>query len=161
MKNICKENEPDGGQVEMMRLVGELSRLFRCEVRRDCEKNGVPVGYRGVLFHLAREGGQTQKELSEKTGVRPASMSVTIDKMQRDGYVYREKDALDARVVHVFLTEKGEQLDRRNRERVGQLEKRFSSVVSPEERETLTKLLQKVINGYLAQSGGDCPGGEK
>ena len=149
-----KERESQsGGQTEAMRLVGELSRLFRGELRRACGENGVPLGYRGLLFHLGKEDGQTQKALAEKTGLKAATVSVTIEKMERDGYVARRRDGSDGRMMRVFLTEKGQEIDRKNKEKVDELEKQFSAVLTEEERSALAGLLHKVIEGYKAQSG--------
>ena len=145
---------------EVMRLVGELSHLFRGEVRRACGENGVPYGYRALLFHLARCDGQTQRELAEKTGLRAATVSVTVEKMERDGYVKRTQDSADKRGKRVYLTEKGKEVDRRNREKVDRLEKQFASAISREERQTLSLLLEKIMRGYetaigRAEEGGD------
>ena len=136
---------------EAMRLVGELSRLFRHELRRACEENGVPLGYRGLLFHLARQDGQTQRELAEKTGLKAATVSVTIEKMERDGIVLRRQDQFDRRAVRVFLTKKGREIDDRTKEKVDALEKQFSSLITESERAELSMLLTKIIDGYRAQ----------
>jgi DNA-binding MarR family transcriptional regulator len=68
--------------------------------------------------------------------------------MERDGYIYREKSAEDLRLVKLHLTEKGTRIDRLNRERIEVLERRFADTVTPEEREQLIVLLEKVMDGY-------------
>lgn len=133
---------------EIMFLVTGLARTFRGEMRKVCEENGVPVGYRGLLFHLAHNDGCSQRELAAKAGLQPSTVSITLDKMERDGYIYREKSAEDLRLVKLHLTEKGMRIDRLNRERIEVLERRFAGTVSPEEREQLIVLLEKVMDGY-------------
>ena len=144
--------EEKKGSPEVMRLVGQLARLFKGEVRRACGENGVPVGYRGVLFHLGHCDGQTQKALADKIGLQPATVSITLDKMERDGYVLRQRGGADGREKRVYLTEKGKEIDRRTKEKIDALEKQFGALINGDERAQLAALLQKVIDGYLAQT---------
>ena len=133
---------------EIMFLVNGLARTFQGEMRKVCEENGVPVGYRSLLFHLAHNDGCSQRELAAKAGLQPSTVSITLDKMERDGYIYREKSNEDLRQIKLHLTEKGMTIDRLNRERIEVLEKRFSDTVTPEERQQLIGLLEKVMDGY-------------
>lgn len=147
----CKEKRKH--PQEIMFMVNRLSRIFQYEMRKVCEENGVPVGYRNLLFHLAHNNGCSQRTLAERTGLKPSTISITLDKMERDGYVSRERNSMDQRAVRVFLTEKGMQIDRANRAKIDELDARFSATVSAEEKVQLVALLEKVMDGYCAQQG--------
>ncbi len=152
----CESAEHRGAPAMMM-LVNELSRFFRREMRKVCEENGVPLGYRSLLFHLARNNGCNQKLLSERTGLKPSTVSITVEKMERDGYVRRERNCLDSRAVNVFLTEKGLDIDRKNKEKVDQLERQFEENITNEERRTVVVILEKVMRGYCESQNFSCP----
>ncbi len=147
-------NQPERQEhFKMMMTVNEISRFFHGELCKLCEENGVPVGYRSLLFHLARTNGCSQKELAQRAMLKPSTVSIALEKMERDGYVKREKNNNDARAVKVYLTEKGLNMDRKNKERVDLLEERFSAYVSKEEQQQVIQILQKAIRRYCADQG--------
>ena len=63
-----------------------------------------------VLSHLDRIRVTRIGELASHLGLSHSSVSITIDRLQRDGYVMRERSEADARVSHVRLTEAGEEV---------------------------------------------------
>lgn len=145
------KNKDQESELLMMMVVNDLSRCFRREMRKVCEDNGVPVGYRNLLYYLAENNGCNQRLLSEKTGLKPSTVSIAIEKMERDGYVSRERNCLDSRAMNVHLTEKGLDIDRMNKKRVEELEKQFSEKITPEERQTVIEILDKVMRGYCEE----------
>jgi len=60
-----------------------------------------------ILDHLDELEPTTVMELAGHMGVTPATMSLSIDRLERKGYVVRLKDAKDRRRVHVRLTTAG------------------------------------------------------
>lgn len=70
----------------------------------------IGTGKRGqdsILAVLSQQPGMTQKELGEHLGIRPASVSELLMKLERKGLVLREKDEQDRRSIQVRLTEAG------------------------------------------------------
>jgi MarR family transcriptional regulator, organic hydroperoxide resistance regulator len=61
-----------------------------------------------VLGHLDRVRATRVGELATHMGLSHSSVSLTIDRLQRDGYVTRERSEADARVTLVRLTDAGE-----------------------------------------------------
>ena len=60
-----------------------------------------------ILDHLDEIEPTTVMDLAAHMGVTPATMSVSIDRLERKGYVVRLRDAKDRRRVHVRLTSAG------------------------------------------------------
>ena len=60
-----------------------------------------------ILDHLDEIEPTTVMDLAAHMGVTAATMSVSIDRLERKGYVVRLKDATDRRRVHVRLTTAG------------------------------------------------------
>lgn len=61
----------------------------------------------GILDHLDELEPATVADLARQIGVTAATMSVSLDRLERKGYVTRTKDAKDKRRVHVRLTSAG------------------------------------------------------
>ena len=60
-----------------------------------------------VLDHLDEVDPMTLNALATHMGVTPATMSLTVDRLERKGYVVRLRDAADRRRVHLRLTSAG------------------------------------------------------
>ena len=60
-----------------------------------------------VLDHLDEVDPITLNGLARHMGVTPGTMSLTIDRLERKGYVVRLRDIADRRRVHVRLTTAG------------------------------------------------------
>lgn len=93
-----------------------------------------------VMELIADKPGITQKELTQQLGVQPASLSEILMKLERKGFVEREKDDSDRRVVKVRLTAEGQAELAKPQEQEDPFQ-----VLSAEEQETLKNLLSKLI----------------
>jgi DNA-binding MarR family transcriptional regulator len=60
-----------------------------------------------ILDHLDEIEPTTVMELAAHMGVTAATMSISIDRLERKGYAMRVKDPKDRRRVHVRLTTAG------------------------------------------------------
>ena len=63
-----------------------------------------------VLDHLDSSEPVTLFDLAMHMGVTPSTMSLSIDRLARMGYVKREKDKSDGRRTHLTLTSEGEKV---------------------------------------------------
>jgi DNA-binding MarR family transcriptional regulator len=89
-------------------------------------------------------GPRTPAELAEAAGVTRATMTGLVDTLERDGFVKREPDTNDRRMMSVRLTPKG---DRFLNEFLPGYFKAIASLMAPltePERQTLVSLLGKV-----------------
>ncbi len=60
-----------------------------------------------ILFTLHNRDAMSQKELASSLNVTPPSITSSIQKMEKDGYLTRHQDEADQRVMRLTLTEKG------------------------------------------------------
>ena len=82
-----------------------------------------------ILDHLDELEPTTVMDLAGHMGVRAATMSLALDRLERKGYVVRLRDAKDRRRVHVRLTTAGVRI------------KEASSVLDPERVQRLVARL--------------------
>lgn len=86
---------------------------FACHQRhvRDPAGDGVLSAHQAsVLSHLDSLDPTMVTELAEHLGVTASTMSLTLNRLQAAGYVWRERDPADRRVMNVRLTEAGERM---------------------------------------------------
>ena len=127
----------------MMRVL-HLSKLFRHQLRRASEEEGVPGSYRPILMELSHMEQLTQYELAKRTHLSPPTVSVTLQKMEHDGYINRTPDEKDLRQMQVSLTPKGTEAELANRARANALEQRILDGFSLDDLEVLATLLTRM-----------------
>lgn len=88
-------------------LVNYAARAFSRELSPRLAAHGARMGQWAVLMFLWTGDGQTQRELSRKVAIEDATMVRTLDRMEKDDLVRRERNLRDRREIRVFLTEKG------------------------------------------------------
>lgn len=129
---------------------------------RNYHKHGISQGRFGVLmllFNSAQRttatecqpaGPRTPAELAEAAGVTRATMTGLIDTLERDGFVIRESDPSDRRMMSVRLTPKAEAFLSDMLPGHFQLMASLMRPLEESERHTLVKLLNKVISSASA-----------
>lgn len=76
-----------------------------------------------ILSALLEENGITLKEIGNRTLIDSSSMTVLVDKLEKDGLVERQLDPQDRRAIRVFITESGKQIA----EQVAEIAYQFNS----------------------------------
>jgi DNA-binding MarR family transcriptional regulator len=86
---------------------------FACHTRHVHDPDsGTKVSARqaSILSHLDSVEPTPVSELAAHMGVTVSTMSIALDRLERQGYVARTRAETDARIRHVRLTQAGERL---------------------------------------------------
>ena len=126
-----------------------LSNLIKREVGNfGCDKyqDELTGNNMFIIGHLARhrEEDVFQKDLEEFFSVRRSTMSTIILRMEQKGFLSRESVSHDARLKKLVLTEKGEQIHEMIESKIEDTEKKLSSGLTEDEKQTLFHLLEKL-----------------
>ncbi len=103
-------------------------------------------GQEFLLYNLWAEDGLAQNELAERLAVRPATLTRTLDRMEKQGFVVRRPDEEDQRVSRVYLTDTGRALEAPVCGLWSALDAATVANMSAEERMLLRRLLMQVLN---------------
>ena len=139
-----------------IQTIGEISRMMGNRIRSNGEEH--PVGQKSgrlLLMELARKDGRTQLDLVHATHLKAPTISVALQKLEKEGYVSRRPDEYDLRATRVFLTEKGRELDNKIRKRIHEEETEAMKNHTDSECETLMRLLTKIKNNLTEESEKD------
>ena len=139
------------------RIFHQLIGLYHYRTHQLLENQGVYPGQPPLLFALHKEGGQSQKELSQKLGIQPATVTMMVKRMTKAGLIERKQDQEDQRVSRVYLTKEGEKTRKRLAIIMGQIENECFGSLSEEEIQTLNVLLLKMKENILSVCGDQCP----
>ena len=133
-------------------VINDLSRIFHGRLRSLAENVGINESYRHLLFHLYHGEGMTQLELAHATRLKPPTISVTLQKMENDGYVIRVPDENDMRAMRVYLTDKGKEFEAESRRVVRAMNSQAMEGMNDEDIKILMDLLDKI---YFNLTGED------
>lgn len=157
MSKMIPENVPPQPSAEFSAMVREkrdgaigylvtyAQKLLHRGLGEALQKHGVTVAQWMVLVVLWETDGLTQKELSQRVAVETATLSRTVDRMERDGLVTRDRSETDRRHVHVRLTKHGAGLWRDLVPEAEANQERALNGISESEEEVLRSLLKRVI----------------
>lgn len=141
-------------------LLARVSRLVGSRMRMKLEAIGLHHAQGMILFHLWREDGTAQNVLAQALHITPPTATSTLQRMERDGWIERRRDAGDQRVVRVYLTDKALALRTEARVSFQELDKELTSALTDEERDLFIASLVKVLH-HLSEgqtdSDGFCP----
>jgi len=131
----CSEKNP-------IMLIHEISRITHERVKKNCPE--MQKSCRLIMMELARKDNVTQLDLVRATHLKAPTVSVSLQKMERDGLVLRRQDQDDLRAIRVFLTPKGRELDTQILKKIYEQDENAVSCLTAEELETLKQLLRKI-----------------
>ncbi len=77
----------------------------REQVGRMAQRLGMSANDVAAIGALVQHGAMGVTELAEHLGIRPASATEMVDRLERSGHVRRARDATDRRRVNVVPTE--------------------------------------------------------
>jgi DNA-binding MarR family transcriptional regulator len=141
--------------LHLLRTADEVFALADAQLA----SHGISHGRFGVLMLLWRSseprsgdisittapcGPRTPAELADAAGVTRATMTGLIDTLERDGFVVREPDPSDRRMLLVRLTRKGENFLTRFLPLHFREVRSVMGALTEPERKTLVRLLGKI-----------------
>jgi DNA-binding MarR family transcriptional regulator len=74
------------------------------------EDTGITIPQSFILSYLLQDNGATLKEIGNKSLIDSSSMTVLVDKLEKDELVERQLDTQDRRAIRVFITDKGREI---------------------------------------------------
>ncbi len=122
---------------------GRLIRMYYSRIQSQLAEVGLYRGQPPILMLLYKNDGMSQKEMARALNLSPATMTVTLKRMEKAGLVLREMDEHDQRILRVHLSEKGREMCETGESRIG--------VVTAELLEGFTLGEQQQLNEYLGR----------
>lgn len=141
MKNI-----EDASVFIVMHQLMHLSRFHAVRRMEDMELNPSQAG---ILFILNSHGRLSQRQLAEKIGITPPSMSVTLRKLEELGLIHKEPDEKDQRIIRICLSEAGKEFIEKLKSIMDGMEEILYQGFSVEERLLFRRLLLAMRENLL------------
>ena len=114
---MSKDVLPFASSTEVARHLRPVLLKLNRELRRETAAFGV-TGYQAALLNIIRKSpGIGVRELAARERIAPASMSVSVARLEKAGFVRRTNDPLDRRRQALWVTKQGDRILRAVRTR--------------------------------------------
>lgn len=133
--------------------LGWAAKLAKANMDARVSRYDVTPAQTHVLLYLQQHGGQVpQHELTGYLRVKPSTVNGVLDRMEEKGLVRRSVSGSDARRRILTLTEKGAEQQSAFQRSFLDVEEAMVRGFSPQERESLLSLLDRVIQNLKEDS---------
>lgn len=132
-------------------LIAHVCKAHRRKVDELLQSRlGLYAGQEMLLLQLWSQDGVNQSALADDLCIQPATLTRTLDRLERVGYVQRQPDPDDRRASRVYLTEAGRTLQSQIKAVLEEVEALTFANLTTEEQLLLRRLLMQ-IEGNLSK----------
>ena len=138
--------------------VGRLIRKVFNSILRQADDELAPFGLTYAqwfpLFRLTQSSSCTALGLANEIEVNPGALTRSLDRLEKNGLILRQRNPLDKRVVQITLTPLGKEIAARVPHVLSGVMNRHLSALGPQASQVLIDSLQQML---ISGEGGLCP----
>ncbi len=124
-------------------------RLLLKYVDREVRKRlGIPVAQSAALQYLVKNDGCLIKDLNSALLQNKSATTTLIERMVKNDLVVRRESETDGRATHVFLTDKGRQINKQVRPLIAELSQGLLDRFTEDEVAVVHKFLDTILENY-------------
>lgn len=120
-------------------------RVVHCCLENALEPYGITPSQWNSLNQLNQRGSMSQRQLAVAVRREPATITRSIDRLEKAGLVERYPDPKDRRANIIGLTDAGSALLVEVQDAVNAANKKVGGSLTPEEANTLVALLDRIF----------------
>ena len=126
---------------DIRQLLDKISSRTRRDYSESLRELNLYVGQDNLLARLWSGDGVTQMQLCEHLKCEPPTVTNMVKSLEQNGFIQRKKDAQDARVMRIYLTDKGKEIEESVDFKWKQEQNKLLRNISAEERLILRDLM--------------------
>lgn len=130
----------------VMRSVGRARRVWNNHVKQIALAEGIPDSYRQVIMFLHHHPGSGQRSIAEFVGVTTSAINQVVKSMLEEDYLRKEADPSDRRGTRLYLTEKGESVASRLREKLDDADSAITAFLGETREAELIEVLESLAD---------------
>lgn len=136
---------------DVISLISKIRQKVNGLIVSELSRNGIEglaVSHGDILYALFQKQRMTMAEIAGRIARDKSTVTALIDKLVKQGYVMKERDSEDTRVVYVTLTPKGQELAPLFEAISGKLLETFYTDITEEEKQELLRILSKIDDNF-------------
>ena len=140
---------------QCMHLFLKCNRLHHALVETKVSALGLHRSQHTMLLTINFNGNISQKELAKRMEISPAAVTVTLKKLEAQGFIERAQSEDDSRVNNITVTPKGKEVNNMTGAIFDEVDERTFDGFSENELEELLSYLKRVSSNLKTASGCD------
>jgi DNA-binding MarR family transcriptional regulator len=140
---------------QCMHLFMKCNRLHHALVETKVSALGLHRSQHSMLLTINFNGNISQKELAKRMEISPAAVTVTLKKLEAQGFIERAQSEDDSRVNNITVTEKGRDIICQTGAIFDEVDEKTFAGFSEEELEEFLSYLRRVSSNLKTASGCD------
>ncbi len=161
---MTSQNKMDHNKIERLGfLIRDINHQHRKLVQNALVEIGLHHSQPRILFTVKELKDASQKEIADHLKVSPASLAISLKRMQKAGFLARKIDETDQRINKISLTEKGSQVIEICRQIIHDIDRQMQDSLTEAEQDLLFSLLHKVssnLSGITLEVAHMAPGSD-
>ncbi|MDR6717381.1 MarR family winged helix-turn-helix transcriptional regulator [Paenibacillus sp. 2003] len=129
---------------DIRQSLDRVSSQMRRDYSDSLRELNLYVGQDNLLSRLWLGDGVTQMQLCEYLKCEPPTVTNMVKSLEQNGFIYRKRDEHDARVMRIFLTDKGRELEKPVESKWREQQEKLLHSILPEERLILRELMKRM-----------------
>lgn len=129
----------------MQFLLMQISRHHAAIGYHQITERGIQPTQMPFLIMLYRHDGCSQKEMAQWLRIKPPTVNVSIQRLEKSGVVERRHDETDRRIARIYLTEEGKNILQEILEDVEETEKIMFGNFSDTELCLLRRFFEQIL----------------
>ena len=143
-------------------FVGAMLKMTSREIEQNMNARVTELGLTAAQSHILHyiclnSGSVHQRDVERTFGLTHATVSGIIDRMESKGFLKRERDPADGRLIALFATEKAREHEAKVHEFILESEAQLLKGFSPEEADVLRDALRRILNNLDFDPHKKCP----
>lgn len=134
----------DAVDCDIRQSLDRISSQMRRNYSESLRELNLYVGQDNLLYRLWMGDGVTQMQLCEHLKCEPPTVTNMVKSLEHNGFIYRKRDVQDARVMRIYLTEKGKELEKPVDNKWREQQEKLLHSISEEDRLILRNLMQQM-----------------
>ena len=142
---FCEKEDGKEKQSSFLTLFMKVDRHFMTKCFGQMQELGIYPGQIPVLGLVAKKDGLSQRELAKILNIKPPTVNVSVQRLEKAGFLYKKPDEKDQRVTRIYLTEKGKETKAKALERIHKNEAEMLEGFSEAEQCLLRRFLEQIL----------------
>lgn len=86
--------------------------MYFLKIYNQLEEYELHPGQVAVMKALDKKEGMSQRELADWLHIKPPTVAVSIKRMEKKGFLERKPDSQDQRIMRIYLTPHGKEINK-------------------------------------------------
>ena len=104
-----------------------------------------------VLLNIRTDGGIQATKIAPLMGLESRSLTRILKSMEAKGLIYKRRDDVDRRSVHIFLTEEGKRRKQISRETIKGFNVELQKIIPLKDLEVFFRVMT-TVNNYITEN---------